>query len=315
MNSLRKSLPVAFISLSLLGVGLIAGCAAAKPTTTNAPQASASTSTTTGCKTWTTGPADYTNNRWFGDGIAAIKNATTPAEATAAAHDWLAEVRKDPNLVVGAAQYFLKRTVDKATLSTGACATDAAVQLLTEIELTIGQAKSIVPDTAPATGYNSGVENGNVVGSSVAGISGDRKAIKITLSDGRVIWIMARCGNIVTIGHPPVPTGNTDQCPPGTTGTPPKCLEVKLPTQDAAPRGNAPVGGGTNVDPGPGAYVPPTQMSQPPATQPAAPAAPKVTTPPVGSIPDPVAPPTRQSAAPAPSAPAKGCAPAPGTTC
>jgi hypothetical protein len=178
---------------------------------TATPSATPTATPTAGCTTWATALSDYTNNRWFAAGIAEIKNATTNEEATAAAHAWLAEVRKDPNLLAGAAKYFLGRDVDKATLSTDGCATDAAVQLVTELELTMDQAKAIVPDTAPATGYNSGVDNGTVVGSSTTGISGDRKAIKITLPDGRVVWIMARCGNIVTIGLPPVPAGPTDQ--------------------------------------------------------------------------------------------------------
>jgi len=276
--------------------------------------------TPTGCTTWATAPSDYTNNRWFANGIAAIRDAKTNEEATEAAHVWLAEVRKDPNLLAGAAKYFLQRDVDKATLSTDGCATDKAVQLVTEIELTIGNAKSIVPDSAPATGYNSGVENGIVVGSSAAGINGDLKAIKITLSDGRVIWILARCGNIVTITPPVVPPGKTDQPPVVTPPvvTPPPTLEQKVPSRDPAAQGNAPVGGGKNIDPGPGTYVPPSQMSQPPAAPYTAPAAPKVTTPPVGSVPDPVTAPPRQTAAPAPTAPATGCIPAPGmpaTTC
>lgn len=195
---------------------------------TSSPSATPSASPTVPpdnkCKTWVTAPSDYTNNRWFASGIAEIKNATTPEEATNAAHVWLAEVRKDPNLLAGAAKYFLDQDVAKATLSSDNCATDAAVQLVTQVELTIGQAKSIVPENAPASGFNSGVDNGVVVGATNAGINGDRKAIKITLSDGREIWIMSRCGNIVTIGLPPVPSGPTDQPPvPAPAPTPTPC--------------------------------------------------------------------------------------------
>lgn len=111
----------------------------------------------------------------------------------------------------------------------------------------------------------------------------------------------------------PKPTPTT---PPASQPTPTPTLEKKIPSQDSAPRGNAPVGGGTNLDPGPGTYVPPAQMVQPPATPYVAPAPPVVTTPPVTSTPDPAPAPSPQVSAPPASAPATGCSPAPGmTTC
>ncbi len=175
------------------------------------------------CTTWKIEYSNYSNNRWFGNGITEIKDAKTEKEAAKAADVWLNEVRKDPNLLSGAAKYFLNRDVDKTSLITEKCASDTAVQLYTELKLTIGSAKSIVPSEAPATGYNSGVNNAVVVGSTAPGIGGDRKAIQVTLPDGRVIWIMARCGNIVTSGPPPVPAGHADECLPGEKGTFPNC--------------------------------------------------------------------------------------------
>jgi len=264
---------------------------------------------------WATAPSDYTNNRWFGDGIAEIKNASTDAEAAAAAHVWLNEVRKDPSLLAGTAKYLLHRDVDAATLSTDGCATEAAVQLVTELELVISMG-SVVSVDAPANGFNSGVDNGIVVGSATSGINGDRSAVKITLPDGTVVWIMARCGNIVTITPPVVPPGPTDE---------------KDPSLDPAPRGNAPEGGGRNQDSGPGTYIPPTEMDQPPATPYMAPAAPEpvvspapvgptpdpAPAPPVGSTPDPTPEPAPEiSAPPVNDAEDGGCSPAPGeTTC
>ena len=65
---------------------------------------------------------------------------------------------------------------------------------------------------------------------------------------------------------PPPPAGCQSDCapPPGCTSN---CsLTPKDPSQDPAPRSNAGNGGGTNADPGPGAYVAPTQMQQPPST-------------------------------------------------
>lgn len=267
------------------------------------PQAKANPAVAKKCATWETGTSDYSNNRWFADGIAAIKNATTAEQATDAAHVWLAKVRKDPNLLAGAAKYFLQRDVDKATLTKDGCATDAAVQLDTELELAIGQAKSIVPGDAPSSGYNSGVDNGVVVGSASAGIGGDRKAIQITLSDGRVIWIMARCGNIVTTGTPPVPHGPTDNPPvcqynvnlppnspdcvpppvktcvseygPGYTGTYPVCKGPS--TEDPVQHGNAGNGGGVNQNTGLDA---PNTWTPPPAAPRVNPAPPAAVTPP-----------------------------------
>jgi hypothetical protein len=321
----RALLLVVGTATTLLAATLVTGftpppAAANTPAATAAATTATPTATVAGCTTWPTAPSDYTNNRWFAAGIAEIKNAATPAEATDAAHAWLAEVRKDPNLLAGAAKYFIQRDVDKATLSTDACATDAAVQLVAELELAIGQAKAIVPDAAPANGTNTGVDNGNVVGSPVAGITGDRKAIKVTLSNGREIWVMARCGNIVTVGPSPVPPGRTDQqpptvtpprttpvCPPGTVGVPPNCLQAKDPSQDPARKGNAPVGGGKNVDPGPG---PTTVPTQPPAAPYVAPAPPTpAPAPPVKSTPDPAPAP-----APEPSA-APSTDPVGGTSC
>ncbi len=95
----------------------------------------------------------------------------------------------------------------------------------------------------------------------------------------------------------PTPTPTTPTCPPGYVGTPPKCLQSKVPSQDPAPRGNAPVGGGLNQDPGPGT-VPPAR--------------PAPVAPPVGSTPDPAPAPAPEPLAPPPSAPATGTSCAPG---
>ena len=60
-------------------------------------------------------------------------------------------------------------------------------------------------------------------------------------------------------------TPPTEVCPPDKPyGTWPNCKDS--PTRDPAAQGNAPQGGGQNVDPGPGEYVAPGQMEQPPAT-------------------------------------------------
>ena len=202
--------------------------------------------------TWKMVNGDYGNNRWFSDGIVEIKNAKTDTEAANAADVWLGKVKTDPNLLVGAAKYFLNRDIDKTTLVTSdGWATDKAVQLVAELQILLSQSK-IVASTAPANGYNSGVENNNVVGASEAGLSGDTKAIQITLPNGEKVWVMSRCGNIVTPGKPDVPPGKTDNQPkssnvedyqrPGTdntkdsgTGVKPKVPVVTTPAEATPP--------------------------------------------------------------------------------
>ncbi|MNH49912.1 hypothetical protein D3C73_15070 [compost metagenome] len=129
---------------------------------------------------------------------------------------------------------------------------------------------------------------------------------------------------------PPVVPPVTPVCPPGTTGTPPNCIERKIPSQGSGPQGNAPVGGGRNDTSGPGTYIPPQEMQQPPAVQPPPPAAPAPQPAPItqpapggGTVvvpapnpnpagPRPIA--TPEPAAPAPSQAPDTCVPAPGKT-
>ena len=236
--------------------------------------------TTTTATTWKKSLSNYGENRWFGDGITEIKSATTSTQAAEAAQVWLNRVKTDPNLLVAAANVILKKEVDPTTLfDKDDWATPAAVQLVAEMQLALATAR-IVPDNAPTDGINTGVSNGNVVSARAAGISGNRKAIRITMPDGRVVWVLARCGNTVTRGHSHFPPGKTDE---------------KNPSQDPYPRGNASTGGGRNQNPGSGKFIPPADMVHPPATPRVNPPAIKPTTPPVGSTPDPTpAPPKEQ---------------------
>ena len=211
---------------------------------------------------WKQENANYDNNRWFAEGIDAIRLATNPAEARDAAQVWVEEVRKDPNLLAGAAQIILNQDVDKTTLfEEDGCATDTAIQLAFEIETTFALS-TFRATNAPSDGYNSGVEDETVVGSLDPGVSGDRKAIQITLPDGRVIWIMARCGNIVTPAPPQLPPGCTDEgcppCPPGNT-TPSCAPKSSEPEDYVFPEGKPPV----TANPVPEATPPPVVTTQP----------------------------------------------------
>lgn len=151
---------------------------------------------------------------------------------------------------------------------------------------------------APSNGHNSGVDNNGDYGVGGPGVHGDRTAIKITLPDGTVVWIMVRCGNAVFPGPP--------------TNLP------KVPTDDPGPKGNAPEGEGVNQDPGPGTYIPPEEMEQPPAAPRVNPPAPKPapSTPPKESTPDPAPAPVKEAEAPAPDEPGEVIPCAPGVeTC
>lgn len=181
--------------------------------------------------TWLVVHADNENNRWFAGGIQEIRDAQTPEEAEEAAHIWLNQVRRDPELLAGAARYFVDREIDPATLVDEECASTEAEQLVAEMELAIASAR-VTPSEAPADGYNSGVNDSNVVGASQPGITGDRAAILIELPDGTKIWVMARCGNPVTEGPPPVPPGITDEPPPTTTTVPPTTPPTSPPTTE-----------------------------------------------------------------------------------
>lgn len=184
---------------------------------------------------------------------------------------------------------------------------------------------------ARAASLNTGVNRGTYGVSVTPGLTGNTRAIKVTLSDGSFVTILVRCGNVVFPSKPNLPEVPTDQptpkptpppviqkvCPPDMpNGTWPVCKDS--PSKDPAAQGNAPVGGGTNLDPGPGAYIPPASMVRPPAAPRVNPPPPVVTTPgrtpapPVGSTPDPAPAPVPEPAAPVPTAPATGTSCAPG---
>ena len=240
-NKLRVGIQILIIALliSLVIVVIVVSCkpqtaAVVNETTTTAAETTvAPTTTTTTPTTWQMIEGNYGNNRWFTDGIVEIKTAKTDADAFKAAFVWLDRSKSDANLLVAFAKYFLNRDVDKATLVDNGWATDVAVQLVAELELVLGQAKVTV-EKAPKKGFNTGVENDTVVVAKIAIISGDRTAIRIDVTiDGKVIsiWVMSRCGNIVTKDKSELPIGKTDEIPSTTTitTTPPATTTTTTP--------------------------------------------------------------------------------------
>ncbi len=176
--------------------------------TTSAP------SPTAACpQTWELKSIDHGDNRWFANGLVSIQQASDNAQAAAAAQDWVNQVMPDPALLRGAIQFVLNKDVPVALLQAGNCASSEAKTLASELEMKLATARSITPGTAPSNGTNSGVDNGQVVSAAVSGITGNSKAVEVTFADGRVLWIMARCGNVVTQGSTPARHGKTETQP------------------------------------------------------------------------------------------------------
>lgn len=210
---------------------------------TGTPTTTAETSTTTAAEavvcpgTWIIEQADNTDHRWFADGMDAIDKADTDPKAQRAFEAWLHEVKKDPDLLAGAAVALIDKKVTAAELTDKQCASDLAEQIAAEIEIAVAMGE-VKPSEAPASGRNTGIDSaGNVVTAEGSGISGDRKAILIITKNGKKVWIMRRCGNVVTEegGTPNLPAGPTDE------GVPSKYDNNTLPPGD---RTSAEQGGG-----------------------------------------------------------------------
>jgi hypothetical protein len=194
------------------------------------------------------------HGRWFGDGSNPINTARTPKQARAALNDWLMGVRVSPARLAAAYQMLLGKHVSKASLVHKGWATKKAVKVYTKIRDFLATCK-VVPDTAPASGWNSGIHAGSLVIAPSGGISGDRRAIRVTAKDGsgRMWWILGRCGNIVT---------------PSKSAAPPKTHRhrahnaAKNWRNDPSHKGNAKTGGGKHKK-GPGHKQKPSDVTHP----------------------------------------------------
>jgi len=215
----------------------------------------------------------------------------------------------------------------KLVIADGTYLSESGLELYFKLEGALTAAGTTVAEgQAPATGYNSFVQDGVYTVSEKAGVTGNRKAIMVTLKNGTVIWIMFRCGNNVFPSKPHIPTPpkphtttttvrpttttttvgpttTTTTVGPTTTTT---TVGPKDPSQDPGPQDNAPDGGGPNKDSGPGEYIPPDQMEQPPAQPRVNPPPPTATT--TTSLPTPAPEPS----APTPEEPADSYTPPPG---
>ena len=169
---------------------------------------------------WGRSDSNKAGNRWIAEGLPAIREAKTKEQAQAAAQQWVAVVRKDPVLFRGAIRYILHKDVTVVELFDGnGCATAKAVDMLAEVQAAFALS-AFRPEEAPATGYNSGAGSNGTHVADAPGIKGDRTSVRIDLPDGTTIWVMARCGNPVTMAPPTgIPKGPTDNNNPPTTTT------------------------------------------------------------------------------------------------
>ncbi|MDO4773596.1 MAG: hypothetical protein Q4A37_00495 [Candidatus Saccharibacteria bacterium] len=194
------------------------------------------------------------------------------------------------------------------------------------------------PDARSLQDYLFSPEEAHAVRVSLAPLKLDDKGRVIGLYINAPSGIFADCANVWWIplavntasGEPPTPTPAptpTPSAPPtpeqptpgGSTPPTPVPPAQKNPALDPALRGNAGNGDGINENPGPGAFIPPSAMEQPPVAPRVNPDPPPVApapaipapAPPALEIPPAPAPPPEQGA-PTPDDPAEGCVPAPG---
>jgi len=197
-------LALSIIALLVVGLTSVGGSSNTSSAVSHPTTPSSTPSTTASCSTWKMQSATPANGRWEENGVPAIKNAHTKAQARQAAFDWLRANEGNPGLLAGTAAYLLNKQVDPATLVHNGCATPAAVRLTQELSAALALA-DVSPSQAPADGINTFTSDGKTYAEAASGISGDRKAVMVVTRTGMTFWVMARCGNPVTRHHTPLP--------------------------------------------------------------------------------------------------------------
>lgn len=238
----------------------------------NTSDSSSATSVAGQCNsTWKMISTTPANENWVSEGVTEIQNAKTSADALKAGMAWLNAIKAYPGEINGASLYLLSKPVDTSSLVKNGCATQVAVNEV-QVLKTYMELHPPKVDQAPADAVNTGTSNGAVVANASAGISGNRKAISVVGANGKTVYIMARCGNAVTVGPPPVPTTPP---PPAVTCTPTQQgVENGCNGKQAASRPK-PSGGDVVTPPAGGyidrsghphssAYVPPTNSNPSP---------------------------------------------------
>ncbi|QQS18595.1 hypothetical protein IPL68_00615 [Candidatus Saccharibacteria bacterium] len=113
---------------------------------------------------WAWQPDHHANFAWISNGLKSIQDATTDAQAAAAAQEWMGKIQLDRVTLQGAIKLLLEQDVDQAVLGNAQCASDKAKEYVVTMYLALGKSR-IVPDQAPANGVNTGVSSGQVTSS------------------------------------------------------------------------------------------------------------------------------------------------------
>jgi hypothetical protein len=144
-----------------------------------------------------------------------IGTAADEAQARAAVGKYIDLAAKDAGVLRGVGKAITGEDVPTSELKDAdGCATDKAVDLKDEIEGVLSTA-DMKPAEVPTDATNSGVgADGEMVQAAHPGISGNRRAVEVTIGKGEnpiKRWIMQRCGNIAMRGQRSFPVGPTDQ--------------------------------------------------------------------------------------------------------
>ena len=255
------------------------------------------------------------NDKFYDSYEAATTDATNLSEAQR--NFLLAQAASDSKqLAIWSAQQGLYENANdwkSLTTEDGTCLNDKGRDLWYTLKGAM-TAKGVTFEEAqaPEDWWNSGMHEGTYGVSPTQGVRGDRTAIKITLADGTVAYILIRCGNPVYPGKPSLPDVPTDNPTPN-----PKDISEAPQHQDNVPAQQMP-----NPLPARDDMAQPTEPvnPQPVYTPPAA--APSPNPAPVESggttIPAPTQEPTPVVTPPVeapPGPPPSTCSPAPGRTC
>jgi len=209
---------IGFVAIVLAQSDSDSNKATAQPIATSASSTattnSASPSSAAVCKTWKMKSTTPGNGNWIDNGVAEIQTAKTKADAMKAGLAWLNAVKAYPGEINGAALYLLNKPVNTGSLvDKNGCATEAAVNAM-QVLKTYMELHPPTVAQAPATAVNTGTSNGAVVANTSAGITGNLKAIAMVGANGKTVYVLARCGNAVTTGTPPVPVKPAPKCVP-----------------------------------------------------------------------------------------------------
>ena len=335
---------IAAIAAVALGATIFAPNSTAKPGQTSASasaSASASPTATTEC---TFGSIDATENEFTQFVIGGLVGDDADGWRTEA----IELASKNPAFVAALSHALKAQGVDTFTydgdggdLFKDNCWTKDGYELSVKVQTWMSTSKSTGAEAPSNNAMNTGMNGLAARVDENVGLDGDLRSVHFVDQNGREVFILVRCGNVVWLGQygsPVLPTGKTDNpseptppapepnnpaAPPAVPETPTAPPEPSTPLdkkdQNIEPysRDNSDTGGGGNNDPGTGVFVPRQEMETPPKathippeTPAPKPAAPKPGKPTLK--PDPQPAPKPEPSAPTEENPETGCTPIPG---